>query len=179
MEHYKASQPKRAAFLSAPCDPISLPNKSEPFANFTNKVMTGTIWTNKQKMRYKLADSEYCTRCVEDLEELFVDSHQHRLGLCKLSLDQHQVMWDELVKLWKTMGVTSIMFGPWFSVRRGQGAGWQLRPEFGDKGLIPKELRGRIKKYNTKLTNMDNIMKETKKLIRRGVLATFRAQWEV
>ena len=67
------------------------------------------------------------------------------------------------------------MFGPWFSVSGVQGAGWLMSPEDGDKGLIPKELRKRIKQFNPSIANLEHIMKHTRVHLRKMVLQTYRA----
>lgn len=39
-------------------DKQSLPNKKEKYANFTCKMVTGTIWTNKLKKRLKMQEDD-------------------------------------------------------------------------------------------------------------------------
>ena len=119
------TQPKQSWFDRGDADQRSLPNKNDSYANFSNKIMTGTIWTNKQKHRYNMRATAECSLCSTDTNQI-IDSHEHALGECQIMIRKHNVLWKELKRRWKEAGADTITFKPWFTTSEQRRPGWSL-----------------------------------------------------
>lgn len=169
IKSWHKSQPVRSAFNSPSCDPISLPTRNEPWANLSQKIMTGTIWTNKLRNRLDATHTADCDFCSELTGISVVDSHQHVLGDCALTIEAKDRLWDTIQQLWKRHNLNSAGITPWFHTSSTRNHDWQLPSELGDKGLLPRTLRRRLTKMN-KGKNISKIIFQTSRVVKKSII---------
>jgi len=99
-------------------------------------------------------------------------THKHVLGDCPHTRKKNDALWVTLTKIWNKLGAKTIQFQPWFTTSNKRRAKWSLSEELCNKGLIPKEMIAKIKKYNKKL-NTKLLKHLTALTIRKHILKTY------
>lgn len=140
---WKLKQPVRTEFLHHNVDPLSLPTKSEKYANLTCKVLTGTVWTEKLKKRLKLTESDQCKVCGS------LEDSRHALGTCADMLNRHDLAWKEILQIGTQNDLTTKEWTPWFSTTSFRHDTHNIPQHLGDKGLTPTSFRRRIMAADT------------------------------
>lgn len=171
-EDWRRRQKVWSAFFTHHADQCSLPKKKEPYSNLITKIMTGTIWTNKRKKRYNLTEDDRCKFCSDIMEERILDSHQHVLGECILTRELNGQLWANLKQFWNKNKIRSENILPWFSTSDYDQYAWNLPEEMGNKGLIPCNLRQKIRRENKGL-NVNSIVLATVRIIRRHIINAY------
>lgn len=168
IKEWRTKQKRRSAFDTATADKDSLPHRTDGFANFWNKVMTGTTWTNKRKCQLNMRTDDTCPICRTTAEKEVTESHQHVLGECEMTLRKRDELWTELQRKWKEAGVNTMAVQPWFNTKNHNRTWYKLDAEMCNKGLIPKLIYKILKKDNKKI-DLKRIKKITKKCVRRNI----------
>jgi hypothetical protein len=97
-EWYK-KQLSRSEFDRIHPEKQSKPMKKMNFANFWNKVYTGTIWCNKRKLTMKMTKTDKCIICRSKEMEA-VDDHKHALGGCTFTKERGDTLWNKISVIW-------------------------------------------------------------------------------
>ena len=173
---WKKRQPVRSQFIDDSVWAQSLPDRKTSWANLWQKIMTGTIWTNKLRNRLNKEISPNCPRCSERSATPIIDSHEHVLGECPLTLDYHDDMWKSIKAVWKRHGLNTDGIEPWFAVNEHFPYRWSMPKQLGNKGLLPMELRERLRRKN-RGRNLDQPLLHTKIIVRHAKIKGFMDRW--
>jgi hypothetical protein len=171
INEWHQKQPSRSEFDRTKPEKMSRPAKKMTFANFWNKIYTGTIWCNKRKKMMKLSNTKKCLICKKR-EIDAVDSHKHALGGCQFTKEKGDNLWDKMKLKWKEIGADFITIKPWFSTKNNGSESYSINRKNCDRGLIPREIFKQIKKRNPKV-NIKILKKVTISMMKYHIIETF------
>jgi hypothetical protein len=164
---WKKRQPIRTSFLDHTVEKQSIQKITKDHQNIWGKILMGTIWTNKLKKRLGMVEDDSCDHCKFALDIQVQESAPHVLGDCIETMIKLDDLWDEVKNTLQQSGLEHSLITPWFNVSTERDFRWNFPVELGNKGLLPKQLRKRLKAENPH--NSGNTINETIDSITRRI----------